>query len=57
MTAPGDTNGTSDPLGYEPGVQDLAAHERGYESFLGYFKWGAIIAFIIAAVVVVILAR
>lgn len=56
MAAQGDTNGTTDALGYEPGVQDLATHERGYEKFLGYFKWGAIIAFVIAAVVVYILA-
>lgn len=57
MAVQGDTNSTTDPLGHEPGQQDLTAHERGYEKFLGYLKWGAIIAFIVAAVVVVILAR
>ena len=57
MAAQGDTNGTGDPLGYEPGVQDLATHERGYEKFLSYLKWGTIATAIVTAIVVYILAK
>lgn len=35
---------------------DMAAHSKGYELFLGVMKWGAIASFITAAIVVLLIA-
>jgi hypothetical protein len=49
MAAHGDTNG-------EAGSMDITAHRASYDSFMSWFKWGAVVAFIITAIVVVIIA-
>jgi len=49
MAGHGDTNG-------EPGAMDITSHRASYEGFIGYFKWGTIVAAMIAAIVVVIIA-
>jgi hypothetical protein len=49
MAGHGETNG-------ETGAMDITAHRASYEGFMSWFKWGAIVAFIVAAVVVVIIA-
>ena len=36
---------------------DLTAHERTYSGFIGLFKWGAIAAFIIAFIVILLIYR
>lgn len=36
---------------------DMPAHERTYSRFIGLFKFGAIASFIVAAIVVLIIAR
>lgn len=38
------------------GPVDFKAHARDYEKVIGMLKWGAIIAFIIAMLVMVLLA-
>lgn len=35
---------------------DLKAHEKGYSAFIGLMKWGSIISFIAAAIVVLLIA-
>jgi Bacterial aa3 type cytochrome c oxidase subunit IV len=35
---------------------EVEAHERGYSLFTAMMKWGTIISFIVAAVVVVLIA-
>lgn len=50
MAGHGDTNGEAPP------VNDLSVHRNGYDAFIGWFKWGAIAAFVVAAVAVVIIA-
>lgn len=35
---------------------DLKSHERGYSKFITVFKWGAIASFIIAAIIVYVIA-
>ena len=49
MAGQGDTNG-------ETGAMDITAHRAAYEGFMSWFKWGTIISFIVAAIVVVIIA-
>jgi hypothetical protein len=49
MAGHGDTNGDAP-------VNDLSIHRAGYDAFIGWFKWGAVIAFVVAAIVVVIIA-
>ena len=49
MAGHGETSG-------ETGAMDISAHRASYEGFLGWFKWGAIVSFIVAAIVVVIIA-
>ena len=36
---------------------DLPAHERTYGRFIGLFKYGAIAAFIVAAIVILLITR
>ncbi|WP_174274409.1 aa3-type cytochrome c oxidase subunit IV [Sphingomonas bacterium] len=36
---------------------DMPAHERSYGNFLAMARWGAIVCAIIAAIVVLIIAR
>ena len=36
---------------------DIQAHARDYSRFTGMLKWGAILAFIIAMIVVVIISN
>jgi len=50
MAAHGDTNGEA----HAP--QDLTAHRASYERFIGWFKWGAIVSFVVAAIAVVLVA-
>lgn len=49
MAGHGDTNG-------EPGAMDITAHRASYERFMGWFKFGAIAASIVVAIVVVIIS-
>ena len=39
------------------GDGDFQAHERSYSSFAGMMKWGTILSFITAAIVVLIIAN
>ncbi|GEM_PF-2521527 len=41
----------------EAATTEIAVHRASYKGFIGWFKWGAVVAFIIVAVVVVIIAR
>ena len=36
---------------------DMPAHERTYSGFINLFKYGAVAAFAVAAIVVLIIAR
>jgi Bacterial aa3 type cytochrome c oxidase subunit IV len=49
MAGHGDTNG-------ETNAMDITAHRASYQGFMSWFKWGAIVAFIVAAVAVVIIS-
>jgi hypothetical protein len=49
MAGHGDTNG-------EAGAMDITAHRASYDSFMGWFKWGAVVAFVVTAIVVVIIS-
>ncbi len=51
MAGHGNTNSDGHP------AQDIKAHHASYERFIGWFKWGAVISFVVAAVVVVIIAQ
>ncbi len=44
-----------EPLLASPPTQDVAIHVRDYERFTKMFKWGAISAFIIGFIVLLIL--
>jgi hypothetical protein len=44
-----------EPLLVSPPTQDVAIHVRDYERFTKMFKWGAIVAFIVGLVVLLIL--
>lgn len=35
---------------------DLKAHEKGYSAFVGLMKWGTIVSFVVAAIVVLLIA-
>jgi hypothetical protein len=39
------------------GAQDMTAHVRDYSGFTRMFKWGAILAFLLGFVVVLIIRR
>ena len=45
-----------EPLLASPATQDAAVHVRDYTRFTQLFKWGAIICFIIAMLVLVIIS-
>ena len=49
MAGHGETNG-------EAGAMDISAHRASYDSFMSWFKWGAIVSFVVTAIVVVIIA-
>ena len=49
MAEHGDSNG-------EAAAIDIAVHRASYKGFIGWFKWGAVVALIIVLVVVVIIA-
>ena len=49
MAGHGETNG-------EAGAMDITAHRASYDRFMSWFKWGAVTSFIVAAIVVVIIA-
>jgi len=36
---------------------DMPAHERTYSRFIGLFKWGAILCFLIALLVIYLITR
>jgi hypothetical protein len=36
---------------------DFQAHERTYSGFITLFKWGAVASFIVAAIVILLIAR
>lgn len=46
-----------EPLLDNPPTQDVAAHVRDYSGFVKMLKWGAIISFIIAMVVVLLISN
>ncbi len=46
-----------EPLLDSPVTQDVAAHVRDYSGFIKLFKWGAIISFIIAMTVVMLISN
>ena len=52
MAGHGDTNGTT-PTATQ---QDIDAHRASYDRFMWWLKTGAIVSFVVAAVVVVIVA-
>lgn len=35
---------------------DLKAHESGYSLFVAIMKWGAIVSFVLAAIVVILIS-
>ncbi len=45
-----------EPLLASPPTQDAAVHVRDYTLFIKMFKWGAIVSFIIAMLVLVIIS-
>ncbi|HEU4696456.1 MAG TPA: aa3-type cytochrome c oxidase subunit IV [Sphingomicrobium sp.] len=45
-----------EPLLADPPTQDVAIHVRDYERFTKLLKWGAIVCFIVALIVLMILA-
>ncbi len=45
-----------EPLLDNPPTQEVAHHVRDYEGFTRLFKWGAIICFIIAMLVILIIS-
>lgn len=53
MAGHGDTDGTAVPVTQE---QDLVAHQESYDRFMWWLKRGAVIAFVVAAIVTVVLA-
>lgn len=36
---------------------DLKSHAKGYSKFINVFKWGSVVVFVIAAVVVYLIAN
>ena len=44
-----------EPLLASPVTQDVAVHVRDYERFTKLFKWGAVVAFFVGMLVLVIL--
>lgn len=44
-----------EPLLANPPTQDVAVHVRDYERFIKMFKFGAIVCFIVAIIVLMIL--
>jgi hypothetical protein len=36
--------------------EEVRAHERGYSLFVAIMKWGTILSFILAAIVVILIA-
>lgn len=40
----------------ENGSMDISQHRDSYQRFMGWAKWGTLISFVLAAVVVVIIA-
>ena len=50
MAAHGNTNGDA------PYEQEMNAHRASYDRFIGWLKWGAIVAFVVAAIAVVLVA-
>ncbi len=53
MAGHGETNGAA---GNEAGAMDITDHRVAYEGFMSWFKWGTVVSFIVAAIVVVIIA-
>ena len=45
-----------EPLLASPPTQDVAVHVHDYERFTKMFKWGAVFAFIIGLIVLMILS-
>ncbi len=45
-----------EPLLSSPPTQEMGWHVRDYEGFVKLFKWGAIISFVIAMLVILIIA-
>lgn len=45
-----------DPILAHPGSQQMARHVHDYSRFTGLFKWGAITCFVIAILVLFIIA-
>ncbi len=45
-----------EPLLSSPPTQEMAWHVRDYAGFVKLFKWGALISFVIAMLVILIIA-
>ncbi len=46
-----------EPLLDNPPTQEAAAHVRDYTAFIKLFKWGAIISFVTAMVIMIIISN
>ena len=46
-----------EPLLDSPATQDVAAHVRDYSGFIKLLKWGAVISFITAMVVLMLISN
>ena len=46
-----------EPLLDNPPTQDVAAHVRDYSGFIKLFKWGAIISFATAMIVLMLISN
>jgi hypothetical protein len=40
----------------EHGAMDISAHQASYGRFMGWAKWGTVVCFVLAAIVVMIIA-
>jgi len=45
-----------EPLLNNPPTHEVAHHVRDYEGFVRLFKWGAIVSFILAMIVILIIS-
>lgn len=52
----GKTMAEQEPILNSPTTPEAAAHARDYERFVGMLKWGAIISFLLAMLVIFIIS-
>ena len=53
----GDKMAHEEPLLDNPPTQDVAAHVRDYSGFTKLLKWGAIVSFVIAMIVLMLISN